>query len=480
MRLAVVASETPFGMRKGIELRRVWWSGGALLGLLLVAMSGAEAQNAGLLPNAQQYFTDANGAALASGFVYTYIPGTTTPLTTYQDSLLTVPNTNPIRLDSSGQARIWASTGTKIREQVLDLNSNLIWDQVSAVWGNYFCGVGTTTVGVIPSFGNTAASCLTTTDMSFAGGTLSWVETRLNPGSPGLTNVPANLNLTVYVQGNNADVHGGMGIYSLAQDAPGTTAGNKGVGYGGDFNVYPIVDHGNASPRADMVGVVSSNVGLERGTSGVFIGGTAHSTAASGFDFIAGLELAAWATYGIIFEGHFTYGIDFSQAFTTGAATYQAPIRLENNGYIVARDVGNSVDKNVIALGTDNNVYVGDIRVSSTGSGTGVDFYGTNNANGVFMKLSGTWSTYGLDLQPATLGSGSIRFPNNKGLFARNAANTADIGLISLDGTNTVLVGDSGAAALKMNGFGVTPGGKQPVCIDTGTRNIYYANAGAC
>lgn len=83
-----------------------------------------------LLPNAQQQFTDANGAPLGAGQVFFYIPSTTTPKSTYQDPGLTVPNSNPVVLNSAGRATIWGS-GT-YRQVVYDVNGVLIWDGVTS------------------------------------------------------------------------------------------------------------------------------------------------------------------------------------------------------------------------------------------------------------------------------------------------------------------------------------------------------------
>lgn len=85
---------------------------------------------AALLPNAQQQFCDSNGQPLAGGSVYHYVVGTTTPKTTYQNQALTVPNTNPVILDSAGRATIWGSGA--FRQVVNDVNGNLIWDGVTA------------------------------------------------------------------------------------------------------------------------------------------------------------------------------------------------------------------------------------------------------------------------------------------------------------------------------------------------------------
>ena len=84
-----------------------------------------------LIPNAKQQFLDANGNPLAGGFVYYYIPGTTTFKNTYQNSALTILNTNPIILDSAGEAIIYGNGS--YRQIVTDVNGNLIWDQTTVV-----------------------------------------------------------------------------------------------------------------------------------------------------------------------------------------------------------------------------------------------------------------------------------------------------------------------------------------------------------
>jgi hypothetical protein len=50
---------------------------------------------------------DASGAALVGGKLHTYIPGTTTDKATYSDIGLTIPNTNPVVLNSEGDATIY-------------------------------------------------------------------------------------------------------------------------------------------------------------------------------------------------------------------------------------------------------------------------------------------------------------------------------------------------------------------------------------
>ena len=83
-----------------------------------------------LLPNAQQQFCDANGQPLAGGSVNFYEVGTTTPKNTYQDSALSVVNTNPVILDSAGRATIWGSGN--YRQVLYDVFDNMIWDGVTS------------------------------------------------------------------------------------------------------------------------------------------------------------------------------------------------------------------------------------------------------------------------------------------------------------------------------------------------------------
>jgi hypothetical protein len=64
-----------------------------------------------LLINPKSQFFDDNGDPLSGGKVYTYEAGTSTPLATYTDQSETVENSNPVVLDSRGEANIWLGSG---------------------------------------------------------------------------------------------------------------------------------------------------------------------------------------------------------------------------------------------------------------------------------------------------------------------------------------------------------------------------------
>jgi len=71
-------------------------------------------------------FFDNNGNPLVAGKLYTYEAGTTTPLATYTDSTATTPNTNPIILDSRGEANVWLSA-TQYKFELRTAADALIW-----------------------------------------------------------------------------------------------------------------------------------------------------------------------------------------------------------------------------------------------------------------------------------------------------------------------------------------------------------------
>jgi hypothetical protein len=90
---------------------------------------------AGLLPWIKPQFFDDNGDALAGGFLYSYVAGTSTPAATYIDESEVTPNTNPIVLDSGGRADIFLAEGTSYKFVLTDLNDVPIWtlDNVEAI-----------------------------------------------------------------------------------------------------------------------------------------------------------------------------------------------------------------------------------------------------------------------------------------------------------------------------------------------------------
>lgn len=93
-------------MRACINMKAVI-TGLLLATLLTLAPYHEVARAATLLPNGEQTFLDANGKPVASGCVYFYVPGTTTPKDTWVNARATASNTNPVVLDAAGRAIIY-------------------------------------------------------------------------------------------------------------------------------------------------------------------------------------------------------------------------------------------------------------------------------------------------------------------------------------------------------------------------------------
>lgn len=109
-------------------------NGLACASLVLAPLVPVLAQTSALIPNAEQTFLDANGDPLVGGFVYSYVPNTTTPKTTWQDQNEAVANANPVVLDSAGRAKIFGQGN--YRQIVKDALGTTIWDGFTSAYGS--------------------------------------------------------------------------------------------------------------------------------------------------------------------------------------------------------------------------------------------------------------------------------------------------------------------------------------------------------
>jgi hypothetical protein len=89
--------------------------------------------NASLAPALVFKGFDNNGNPLANGQLFTYAAGSSTPVTTYTDSTASTPNTNPVILNSRGEANVNLLPNTAYKFVLEDSSGNLIWtvDQVT-------------------------------------------------------------------------------------------------------------------------------------------------------------------------------------------------------------------------------------------------------------------------------------------------------------------------------------------------------------
>lgn len=257
-----------------------------LLTLLLPLAMPAGAQ--GLLLNGQQQFGDANGAPYAGGKVYFYIPNTTTPKNTYQNYNQTVPNTNPVILNSAGRAVIW---GSGLYRQVLyDANDVLVWDQQTyaapapgtASSGGFgpqgtIAAATTTNIGIIASnnvlvtgagasivsFGSTASTSTPLFLLTFQGAnTITYNATSMVlPGAKDLSVKAGDAALMLYL---------GLGNWQMVEWLPAANDPTaQGIGASGNLA---------AAVTTDLGTIVGNNVYVTGAGVSIASFGTAAST----------------------------------------------------------------------------------------------------------------------------------------------------------------------------------------------------------
>lgn len=81
---------------------------------------------AALTPPPKIQFFANDGTPLVGGKLYSYAAGTTTPLATYTTYAGTVANTNPVILDSRGEADVWLGANF-YKLALYDADNALIW-----------------------------------------------------------------------------------------------------------------------------------------------------------------------------------------------------------------------------------------------------------------------------------------------------------------------------------------------------------------
>ena len=211
--------------------------------LLLAGVADVFAQSAVLLPNGKQQFLDSNGAPLAGGTVNFYVaPNTTTPKSTWKDSSRSVLNTNPVVLDSSGEAVIYGVGA--YRQLVKDVFGNTIWDaQTSGLGGDTYGGVST---------GSANVQVLAATDfaardgqqVSFVAGFTNTGSTTVNAGFGAVTvykqlpTGPAVLSGGEIVAGNNVTLaYDSVNVRFYLLNLPSNFTAKSGAMYNGSIAV---------------------------------------------------------------------------------------------------------------------------------------------------------------------------------------------------------------------------------------------------
>ena len=168
--------------------------------------------SATLTPSPFMQFFDITGAPLAGGLLYTYAASTSTPQDTYTDASGTIANTNPIVLNTRGEAAIWLGMSANYKFVLKDSVGVLIWtaDNIEGLVGaaDLAASTGSSLIGYIAAGSGAVA-----------------------------TTVQAKLRESVSVQDFGADPTGGVDATAAINAA---LAASKTVNFGDASSTYKV------------------------------------------------------------------------------------------------------------------------------------------------------------------------------------------------------------------------------------------------
>jgi hypothetical protein len=367
-----------------------------------------------LSPAPKLQFFDANGNPLVGGKLYSYAAGTTTPLATYTGNTTTTANSNPVILDSRGEAGVWLSS-SYYKLKLTDSNNVEIWtvDNVGgfATMADLIAAIAALTASLASSSGSSmigfiqaGTSAVATTAQAKMRETISVKDF----GAVGddthddTTNIQAAIN---YANTIGGDVYFPAGIYRITNTLTINNSGDtsdtfKASMYGDSSSSARI--HGDAGSY-DMLtitgGTTGGGVHSHQVIRGLFFVKEDFVGACISGDNLAFLSLedvsclnANYAFYATDVLSSVFYNCVFRFANVGMRAEYNN-FSYPNAITLVGCVIGNNNDAGVyITGGTTFNMFGGSVESNGL-TGTAVSKFGVllNNA-GVQGAVSGNFS----------------------------------------------------------------------------------------
>lgn len=354
-----------------------------------------------LSPSAKQQFFTAAGVPLVGGKLYTYAAGTSTPLATYVDSAGVTANTNPVIMDSRGEANIWLLPGLAYKFVLKDPDDTTIWTVDDIDLGINFANVIIT------------------------GGTINGVTIgNIDPGPATFTTLRATDDVTF-------DGTGQMEIPSgLTADRTDTPSDGM-IRYNETTNKY----EGNASVAGATISTITHS-----GTTATVTTSSAHGLSTDDYITVSGVSPSNYnGSYGITVTGSTTFTYVMASTPSTDATVI--------GSYIVHQWLEFT---NQSAITGASLIPSGTTAQRPVKASAG--FFRHNSSLGIFEGYSGTtWSSVGnidvsndtstnSDYYPvfakATTGAISTVYTSNSNLLYNPSTGSLKISNLS-DGTNS-------------------------------------------
>lgn len=417
-----------------------------------------------LSPAPKLQFFDANGNPLVGGKLYSYAAGTSTPQATYTGNTTTTANTNPVILNSRGEAGVWLSS-SYYKLKLTDSNDVEIWtvDNVGgfATMADLTAAIAALTASLASSSGSSmigfiqaGTSAVATTAQTKMRETISVKDFGAvgDDVADDTTKIQAAIN---YANTIGGDVYFPAGIYKITN---GLTINNS----GDTSDTFKASMYGDSSSSARIHGMAGSydmltitggtGAGLEshQVIRGLFFVKEDYVGYCIGGDNLAFLSLedvscfnGAYSFYATDVLSSVFYNCVFRQA-TIGMRAEYTNVSYPNALTMVGCVVGNSRDAGIwIVGGTTFNMFGGSVESNGIDGSSATKFGVLLNNSGVQGSVSGNFS--------------GVYFENNVGTADIWLANSAQPAAASISGcsfarisstyyvTNNIYVETSGA-----------------------------------
>ena len=282
---------------------------------------------ASLTPTPKQQIYGSDGNPLVGGKIYTYAAGTTTPLATYTDAGGLTANTNPIILNSLGQANIWLAPSASYKFSVFTSADVLLYtvDNITAPI-DYLSVV--TTLASPPPIGSTAPNTGAFTTLAATTATITTGNiTTVNATTVNATTVTATGTITAETltfEGGSVQLRAVSPVYVRQTVLSGPVDTNGFSAFGGSTGAATVTASGtliataangsDISGNIDRVGSITnpSWTGLNtNGTMYLYLDIAANGTCTTGSTTL--LPTYRWGGANVVTSGQATFNIQEMQ-----------------------------------------------------------------------------------------------------------------------------------------------------------------------